>query len=395
MRFIFPALVALCIHFATQNLLAQSSFPCVCDGPTCCSQNWIDINYISFWNDGYATPALVTQSPAGTPQTDAGVLGSPNTSTLLGSDNLGDNTLSGFRIDFGRWLNCDTALTGGFFFLNGDSSDTFPAGGDGIVSRPFFNVAPGQNAQDSELVNFPGQVSGTTTVDSNTDIFSGNVGLQRKIYCCDDDSCCSGRRLDAYLGYRAFSFDEELVIREQLNPNSTSGFFPAGTQIDLTDRFATENSFHGVEFGLLHTWQKQRWVFEASTRVALGNIRQRVIIDGSTVTTVPGNDPFVQPYGLLAAPSNIGEYERDRFGVLTDTRLEIGYWVSCRWKLQAGYNLLFLNSVVRPGPHIDTTLNTTQIDPLVTDAGPARPRFDWNDESLLLHGLNVGAEFRF
>ena len=163
----------------------------------------------------------------------------------------------------------------------------------------------------------------------------------------------------------------------------------------IRDRFETENRFHGVEFGVMRTWQRQRWTFEAGSRVALGNINQRVLIDGSTTVTVPGVEPVVQPFGILAGPSNIGEYERNRFGVLTDSRLEIGYWLSCRLKLQLGYNFIFINDVARPGNAIDLNVNGTAIDPTVATTGPASPNFDWNSESLFLHGFNAGIEFRF
>lgn len=54
-----------------------------------------------------------------------------------------------------------------------------------------------------------------------------------------------------------------------------------------------------------------------------------------------------------------------------------------------------LNKVVRPGSLIDLNVNGTLIDPNVADAGPARPSFAWDDEALILHGFNIGAEYRF
>ena len=371
------------------------AFPSLCDATGCGNKNWVDIDFIQYWSNGFRAPALVSDSPAGTPTTDAGVLGIPGTNVLLGNGRIGGDSFSGVRVNFGRWLDdCGkVAITGSIFALGDSTDQTFPGDSGTIVSRPFFNADPAVNAQDSELVNFPGVVSGTLNVSTDTDIFSASVGLQRNISCCSDRCSCTSRRLDCYVGYRAFSLEDSLEFVETLQP--TGGFVAPGTQITVTDSFRTENHFHGVELGFISAYQRQRWTFESSVRVALGNIRQRVRIAGETVVSVPGIAPVVQPYGLLASTSNIGEFERDRFGVLTDTQLELGYWLNCRWKLKVGYNLLFLNSVVRPGDQIDTVVNATQLDPLTPVTGPARPAFDFVDDSLFLHGINVGAEFRF
>ena len=367
----------------------------LCDAPVC--RNWVDVEYMLFWSDGYRVPGLVSESVPGTPRADAGVLGLPTTDMLLGNEKLGNDSRSGVRLSFGRLLDdCgDLALTGSFFYLgDGDSSQTFPSDPNAIVARPFFNVDPSVNAPDSELVNFPGVVAGTVSVSSSSDVFSGGVGIQKKLFCCGDKRNCSARRIDAYLGYRVFAFDETLTIDETLFPSG--GFVPAGTQIDVRDRFATENRFHGVEFGLKHSWQRRRWLFETNSNFAIGNLQQRVAIDGTTTTSVPGFDPVVQPYGILAQASNIGSYERNRFGVLTDTYVGVAYQMNCRLKLKAGYNLIFLNSVARPGRQIDTTVNGTQFDANVPVSGSLHPTFAWRDsESLFLHGIRLGAEFTF
>ena len=367
----------------------------LCDPPPC--DNWLTLEYLLFWSDGYRVPDLISGAVPGTPRADAGVLGLPSTTRLLGSEDLGDGSRSGMLLDFGRWLDgCgDLALTGSFLLLdNGGSSQTFPSTPDTIVSRPFFNVNPAVDAPDAELVNYPGVVDGTISVESENEIFSGGVGLLKRLACCSAPCGCRSRRVDLTLGYRAFAANEALTIDETLNPDG--GFLPVGTQIDVMDRFETKNHFHGVQIGIRSAWQRQRWLLETHSSVAIGNVNQRVIIDGSTTTTVPGIDPAIQPWGILAQPSNIGEYERNRFGVLTGSYIGIGYQLNCRVRLRAGYNVIMLNRVVRPGPQIDTTVNSTQLDPNVPVTGPLRPAFAWrNEESLVLHGLRLGAEFSF
>jgi len=324
-----------------------------------------------------------------------GLLDNPATTNLLGNERLGDGLRPGLQLGFGRWLDdCGSrAITGSIFSLdNGEDTQTFPSDLNQIVSRPFFNTDPAVNGWDSELVNMPGIVSGQITVSTDSSIFSANIGLQKKL-CCDNNQHGLARRLDFFVGYRMFGVDESLTITEALNPNG--GLIPAGTRFDVLDQFETENRFHGVELGLTNTWQKQRWSFGVMGKVALGNVNQRVIIDGSTTIAVPNSATVVQPYGILASTSNMGTYERNRFGVLTQAQLEIGYQVNHRTKLKLGYNAIYLNDVARPGEQVDLHLNATQIDPNVPVSGPASPTFNWKSDSLYLHGLNAGIEFTF
>ncbi len=369
----------------------------LCDPAGCGSRNWVNVNFLYLRPDGYSVPNLVAGSPDGTPRERVGLLDDPATTNLLGNQRLADDWRPGLQIEFGRWLDDrgDKAITGSFFALgNGEDSYTFPGDSNQIVSRPFFNTDPTVNGFDAELVNLPGVVDGNITVATDSDIFSGNIGLQKKLCCCDDRCNGTARRTDFFLGYRMFGADESLTISEVLNPVG-GALIPAGTQFNLFDSFETRNRFHGVEFGLTNTWQKRRWTFGAAGKVALGNVNQRVRINGSTTITVPNVAPIVQPIGILASSSNIGEFERDRFGVLTQAQLEIGYWVNNRTRIMVGYNAIYLNDAARPGDHIDLQVNGTQIDPNIPDSGPSSPTFDWVSDGLYLHGFNAGFEFTF
>lgn len=369
----------------------------LCDPVSCGSRHWVDVDYLILFSDGFRVPPLVAGSAAGTPRPLVGVLGDPATNVLLGNQRINDDAMSGLRLGFGHWLDdCGNhAMTSSIYFLGSDTVDTFPHNGSDIISRPFFNVDPGVNAADSELVNMAGIVDGEITVGADTDIFSTSTGLQKMLHCCANASCSTSRRMDAFLGYRHFSLEDSLVITEALNSSAANGFLPANTRFDVLDRFETENRFNGVELALLASLRKQRWAWSANSRVAFGNTSQRVFIDGATTVTVPANPAVVQPYGILAVPSNIGTYERDKFGVYSETQLKLGYQVSNRLQLQFGYNFVFLNSVARAGDHVDLTVNGTQIDPNVAVAGPLRPRFDFVDESIFLHGLSFGLNYRF
>lgn len=367
----------------------------LCD-PPCCHRSWVAVDFLTFFSGGFDVPELVAQSAPGTPRAQVGILGDPATSILLGNESLGDDGLIGARIRFGRWLDDsgNSALVASLLGFGNESSSTFPTDSNTIVSRPFFNVDPNVNALDAELVNYPGVVSGSIGVLADTNAVSLALGIQRALLCCNNrGDHCRSRRFDAYLGIRSFAFDEELAITERLL--ASGGLIPANTTFDVVDRFETENQFVGLEAGLSGKWQQQRWIFEVAGRVALGNLDQDVIITGSTTVTVPGQPAVIQPYGILAGTSNIGTYERDHLGVLSQINASVAYQLSRRWKATLGYTFFMLNDVVRPGDLIDLNVNGTHIDPNVPDSGPSRPSFDWVSETLLLHGLNAGVEFAF
>ena len=66
---------------------------------------WVRPEYLLWWERGFSTPPLVTTSPSGTSQSDAGILGMPGTTILAGNDVEGNGARSGERISLGYWLD--------------------------------------------------------------------------------------------------------------------------------------------------------------------------------------------------------------------------------------------------------------------------------------------------
>ena len=107
-----------------------------------CGTFWIRGEYLHWWTDGLKVPPLVTSSPAGTPQNQAGILGQPSTSVLFGDADLNDDSRSGGRFAFGcRPAGCNVGLEVSYLVLEQESADFQATGqGDPILARPFFNV---------------------------------------------------------------------------------------------------------------------------------------------------------------------------------------------------------------------------------------------------------------
>jgi hypothetical protein len=122
-------------------------------------------------------------------------------------------------------------------------------------------------------------------------------------------------------------------------------------------------------------------------------MHQTLDIDGRT-SAVSG--PYVASFegGLLAQPTNIGNYSRDRFALIPSLDIKLGFQVLPVVRLTVGYNLTWVTNVLRPGEQIDTNVNTTQIAglPLV---GPASPAATLDESTVWLQGFTTGLDMRF
>jgi hypothetical protein len=203
-----------------------------------------------------------------------------------------------------------------------------------------------------------------------------------------------GSRVDGMIGWRFNRLNDGLLITEATVSTNSQGIVPLGTTIDLFDRFDTRNDFHGVEIGVEFQERCRRWSLETVAKVALGNTHSRVLIDGSTTTTVPDVAPVTTNGGLLALPSNIGVYEDNHFSVVPELGITLGYDLNCRLRATFGYTLIYWSNVARPGDQIDLAVNETQLSGGALN-GVARPEFAWKTTDFWAQGLNFGLECRF
>ena len=386
--------VGNCPSCGQRNGNCSSCVPCPC-GPV--GRYWLRAEYLLWWTKGADSPALVTTGPPGTIRDLAGVLGANGTETLFGGRIL-DGSRSGARFRLGKW--CDQCQWIGFetdFFFLSDQNDGFHGCdiGTGIVARPFFNVA--ENRQDSELIQFPGVVVGSIDVNAESTLYSIGPRFRINLACLGAGGSCStcssmvGQRLDMLLGYRYMRLDDQITIREQL---STLGTAQTQTLFDVRDSFDATNDFHGGDLGLL--WERYRgpWSLELLGRVALGNNRETVRINGTTRTTT-NSQSFVDEGGILALSSNNGSYSRNQFAVIPEFGATLGYALTSNLRITAGYTFLYWNNVVRAAEQIDTNVNPNLFPPPLANPGPASPAFAFNEASYWAQGLSLGLDYRW
>jgi hypothetical protein len=362
--------------------------------------------YLQWWTRGYHLPVLVTTGAATTPEAVRGDLGQPDTVVLFGGDRTNQTLQSGARLmavwNFDPCNEC--GLDGGYFFLgrrNGvfaaDSSQ-FP-----VLARPFFNVNIG--AQDRELTATPGllpgdllKLTGNVRVDNFTELQGAELNVRKYL--------CGNCRYSLYglAGFRYLDLHEGLSITENVVSHAAVGgttVFDPGNLIVVNDAFNTRNRFYGGQVGLDGELRRGRWFLGGRLQVAVGATQQTIDINGSQTVTTPagGRSTFVG--GLLALPSNIGTSTQNRFSVVPQVGLKVGYNLTDNLRVFACYDFLYWTNVVRPGDQIDTNLNVTQIPNFGTSpafAPPSnivRPIVPFATSSYFAHGFSAGLEWRY
>ncbi len=359
------------------------------------------VEYLMWWTKGDKVPVLASTSA----NADAGVLNPGNTTQVLfGGGDLDHNLQSGARFRLGYWFDTPKplALEGSFFFL-GRRSDGFATPfSDRLLARPFFDLNNG--VESSELIAFPGQFAGRILVDAPSSLYGGDANLRCNLCCMDQ--CWGNVKVDALAGFRYLNLREGLHIREegsallpQINPDGSPSSFSA---FRIEDRFDTQNRFYGGQVGLATEWKRGPWSLAGRSTVALGVTHQVIDITGSGLFFNRNGTISHERGGLLALNSNSGHFTRNRFGVVPEASMTVGYQVTDWMKATVGYNCLVWTNVVRPGEQIDRGLDIRQIPRFVRPGDPPTPLpsrpgplVPFKESTYWAQGLTLGLEFNY
>jgi hypothetical protein len=355
-------------------------------------------------------PALVTTSPAGTPQAQAGVIGAEGTQVLFGDQDYFTDARLGGQFRIGGWLGQRrwVGLELDYTRLEDEQSQFLAASvGDQILARPFFNVGTNTLTSDSALVAYPNLLAGTIYIEVDSQFQMAGAHLITNILCnfgaqCNGGAgaggCSNGFRLDLLGGYRYIGLDEGVTISETLVTSVTPH-----TGFEAYDQFTTANDFHGGEIGLSAKYNRSRWWAEGLLEVALGRTQTQTRINGQTRLIVPpgaeDGEATVMTGDLLALSTNIGQYDSKAFAWAPQIALTFGYRLSPQLSVKLGYSGVFLSRVLRPDGVIDLGVNEMYIpdptDPDLVPTGPARPAAAFADATYWAHGFNLGLDYRW
>jgi hypothetical protein len=352
---------------------------------------WVEADYLLWGIKSDRYPPLVT---AGTPP----ILGQDSTVVLFGG-HAGMDFMSGARLRAGWWIDPQQCLgieASGFFL--GERSVHFSAGPGGTIGRPFNQTTTGlDGAQDAEVVSLPGTQSGIVTVNATTKLWGADIDLRGNLW---RGPCW---RVDLLTGFRYFGLEEKLTITEAI-----TNFAPPG-RLNVQDEFRTHNNFYGGELGTEIELRRGLWSLRMLGKVALGETHEVGTVNGnSVITTLQPPASFAFPgSGLLAQPTNFGQQSHDRFAVMPEVGIKIGYQLTEHVRAYVGYSLVYISDVIRPSGLIDTNVDFTDLKPRVVvvngvpmpvpvtipPGAPPKPQFRSTD--FWAQGVDFGMEFRW
>ena len=106
--------------------------------------------------------------------------------------------------------------------------------------------------------------------------------------------------------------------------------------------------------------------------MGLGSMNQTAELTGSQVLNTNAGGVINANGGLLVLPgANAGRFSQSTFGVVPDVGLTVGLNLTERLRFGVGYNIIYMNSVVRPAGQIDTGLDVTRIPNFPITPAPA------------------------
>jgi len=370
---------------------------CAADcGKSCGPHVWASGEYLLWWvkSAPLPVPLLTIGNPAvgDASGLDVGALGRPGT-VILSPNQQNFGPLSSGRATVGAWLNQEQtfgveasgflteARTNSFFAT---ISSTSPL----VLAVPFNGTFGSPTFKETAIdASIPGLATGTTAVSSAIHLWgteaNGVVAL------LNNDML----RVNLLGGFRYLDLDEKLDFRG-------ANLFLDGSTASAADHFGTRNQIYAGQLGARAEVSFDPFFVSLTAKVGLGSNHESVDIHGNTfITPPPGVTPgpgFVPvfPGGVFAEPTNIGRRTRDEFVVMPEVRLQAGINLCQNIRVFAGYEFLYVSSVVRPGDQIDRTINATQRVgfPLI---GTPRPAPLFNSTDFWAQGLSAGMEFRF
>jgi len=355
----------------------------VCAGDTTV---WMKAEMLLWFPQARNTPPLGVRSAA----TVLPVLNQNNTATAF-ADSFGGNLVPGFRGDIGRYFADGAFGLGGRVWILADEDDNLSFGGNGVgesLGVPFYNTfnGPPLVGEDAVFIGFNDGVNPLT--------FTGDVAIRTslsivaaEIYGRALVGESKNHRFEMLGGYSHFNIADSLSMRI----NSIS--LPTADQTIFNDSFETRNEFHGGQIGSEISLNRGKWTASSLTKVHLGNMSQRVAVNGgASQGIVNGPPPIATDQGLFARGNILGVREQDVFAFAPEMNLKLGYQFRDHVNFHVGYTFVYWNSVALAGNQMDRNLYVDGT--ALGNAGPFRS-VDIDTAGFFVQGIDLGATIEF
>jgi hypothetical protein len=334
------------------------------------------------------------QSPAPVPLVTNGEVDEIGTKVFLGGEDIDTNPNPGLRVTAGYSLTDRWGVEGSVLYVPSRSTSRTVSSSGEIGSEelviPFFDVTlPGENATQ---LSSEGQFAGTATEKLSNSLLGAELNGTMTLWSG------AASRVDLLGGFRYLRLHETYTFTTS-SPNIPPE--PADV-FETKDEFDATNSFYGGQLGVRARVDRGPWFVSGAVTLALGAVVESVDVDGLLLTNDFNGFGAPQTFagGYFAQPTNIGSYSRNEFAVVPELGLEVGYRITDRVSVFAGYTFLYMSNVARPAEQIDRSVNPTQSasfggTPPTPLVGPARPSFELEESDFWAQGLDVGLAVRF
>ncbi|MBV9124498.1 MAG: BBP7 family outer membrane beta-barrel protein [Planctomycetes bacterium] len=351
------------------------------------SRVWASGEYLLWWFKHSPEPVpLVATAPLG-----------PGSLILLGGQNVHTDEHSGGRFTLGLWLDCDQTLgvDAGYFFL-GQRTTTIPGlfPPDSLTARVPWTAPSGVHVAPLILT---GPRAGGTVVSGE------ELRVSQSLQGWETNGLLNvmrgnGYQLDLLLGGNYLDLQEGVAFATAV---AGAGRL-AGLAVNTLDQFSARNQFYGGQLGGQGEARLGNLFVNAKATVALGDVHENVGIGGATAIAgapagVLTNGVFPGS-GIFALPTNGGVHKTDRFAVVPEATVKVGYQVASWARAYVGYSFLYLSDAQRPGDQISGTINGGQIPSFALHpglAGTAAPLYPDKHSDFWAQGLDFGLEFRY
>jgi hypothetical protein len=377
--------------------------------------------YLMWWvKDAPLSIPLVSAGPIAT--THHGLLGTPAKngadSTVLygaphypaqgGEDSQRFQNFSGTRLTFGYTLGADRrfAIEASGFALQQQSAGYASHGdetGHPVMGIPVYNSVPysiggmqiriGEDslpfslAEDALRFRSNGLITGGVSVVNDTELWGGELNGIFSLYRTPS------WEISGVVGFRYLDLSESLNLTSVIEGISGPYLGQFGV---VRDGFSTKNRFYGGTLGVRGSYSTGRLSIDMSARVAMGTSEQTQNIAGGYWSTNFRGSYDAGTEGVFAQPANEGTTSANRFAVVPEAQIKIGYAITPRLRATIGYDFLYYSSVMRPGDQMNREIpkgqTFNQADPSVSTTSPSRLS---KTTDFFAHGVSVGFEYRF
>lgn len=225
---------------------------------------------------------------------------------------------AGLQFHLGRWFDDNQmfGLEAGGFILPG-AAQTFQA----KAPHTLVLFPAGTDQSAPLLLRFPqqfGNLSTTFPATESTSFTTVDLDVRAGLLVTEQ------ARLDFLAGYRFAYLEDELYF----------GDLPTGGHDDYrSNRMTVENTFHGAQVGLGAHYRTTRWYTDGFFKLALGGVTTKSAASGA-----------------FLYPDQPVRFQSDSHAAFMPTlNLRVGYRLSERASVFAGYNFLYLSRASRLG----------------------------------------------